>query len=95
MGDGLQRAWAATHGVKIGQLWQDNDPRYKKVRTLRIDELWVNSRGELRARCHVLETGRAAFIAVRRFKPTSTGYRLVKEAPPLWPLVEETLPKVF
>ena len=77
MSEGLIRAFAETHGVKIGQLWRDNDPRHPAVRTLRIDRFWVVRNGIVRAECTVLETGRIVNIAVKRFKPTSNGYRQV------------------
>jgi hypothetical protein len=84
MGEGLQRAFAATYGVKVGQFWQDNDPRFRDLRTLRVDafEPFTHPNGlrKLYALCTVCETGRRIKIQVHRLKPTSNGYRLVKEA---------------
>jgi hypothetical protein len=60
--------------VQVGDLWQDNDKRRTKVRTLRIDAL-----GFSMACCTVVETGRHVRIQFRRFRPTSNGYRLVEK----------------
>lgn len=79
--------------VKPGQIWADNDPR-SDGRTVRVERIerdkavctiltnrdaaqrdldrgsvWVN---DMR--------GRTTRIALSRFKPTNTGYRLVQEA---------------
>lgn len=85
MGEGLQRAYAATQGVKVGQLWEDNDPRHRNTRTLRIDSFIGKHSGELAAECTVFEmvdkmftsTGRKVTVLIRRFKPTANGYKLV------------------
>jgi hypothetical protein len=82
MGAGLCKAFAAARGVFIGQLWQDNDPRCKTVRTLRVEEFYVEvlHGNEVRARCTVMGTGRKLSVAVRRFKPTSNGYKHVGQS---------------
>jgi hypothetical protein len=64
--------------VKPGQLWADNDKRERsRGRVLRIHEVgpthaiayaWDNSGRE----------GRSTRVRLDRFKPTSTGYRLVE-----------------
>jgi hypothetical protein len=71
--------------VEVGQVWADNDWR-SAGRTLRVDAV-----DETHATCTILTNqnshgyrdmrGRTTRIALRRFKPNSTGYRLV--APPV------------
>lgn len=70
--------------VKCGQVWADNDWR-SEGRTLLV--LAIRDNGK--ALCRVLsdrnnrpkgartQAGRETLIAIRRFKPTSTGYRLL------------------
>lgn len=80
--------------VKPGQVWADNDKRSGQ-RTLRVERLteYLYSSGGLigpvpYAVCTVLtdrsgkpvKSGRRVEIRVSRFRPTSTGYRLVSEA---------------
>lgn len=70
--------------VKPGQVWADNDWR-SEGRTVRVDEI----HGDY-ARCTVLTAAgggaygdrwrRTTRIALKRFKPTSTGYRLLEDA---------------
>lgn len=57
--------------IEVGQTWQDNDPRHAKRRltVARIE-------GEY-AFCRV-RGGRVTRVRLDRFKPNSTGYRLVK-----------------
>lgn len=68
--------------VKVGQVWADNDAR-ARGRTLEVLEV-----GENHAVCKVLTparfanvstTGRTVRIMLRRFKPNSTGYRLLED----------------
>jgi hypothetical protein len=75
--------------VRPDQVWADNDPR-SVGRTLRVDQI-----EDGKATCTVLTNrdaadlndwgtdmrGRTVSIKVSRFKPTSTGYRLIKDAP--------------
>lgn len=75
--------------VRAGQVWADCDWR-NEGRTLRVDAL----EGE-KAVCTVLTVkdgfpaasgqfkARQVKILLRRFKPTSTGYRLVQDVPSL------------
>lgn len=72
--------------LKVGQIWADNDKRCSG-RTVRIDELELPEATGARAVCTVL-TGvggqrvaspRKVRILVSRFRPTSTGYRLLKD----------------
>lgn len=71
---------AALPDVQIGQIWQDNDPRLKTVRLLRVTAIATRRTGpcESSARCTVLGTQKQVWIKVRRFRPTSTGYKLVE-----------------
>lgn len=73
--------------VKPGQLWYDNDPR-AAGRVLRVDTIRESSRGAV-ADCTIVadpkdcarsRIGCTTTIAVRRFRPTSTGYRIVPES---------------
>ena len=78
---------ANPHEVKVGQVWLDNDkrnpePRYLKV--VAIDELLgraivarVNSQGGA-----IWGKYAPRPIKLTRFKPTHTGYRLVKDVTP-------------
>lgn len=77
-----------TPDVKPGQVWADNDQR-SAGRTIRVDRI----EGD-KAVCTILTNrdaadlndwgtdmrGRQVRIKVSRFRPTSTGYRLVEEA---------------
>lgn len=62
--------------VRVGQVWTDTDPRVVKSgyqRRLRVIEV-----SETHA---VVDTGaRKTKIRLDRFRPTSTGYRLVAES---------------
>lgn len=69
--------------VHPGQTWADNDPR-SEGRTLRVDAV-----DDGRAVCTVLtDVGgtpapprKPSLIRLGRFRATSTGYRLVQDAP--------------
>lgn len=75
--------------VRPGQVYADNDAR-SAGRTIRVDAI----EGD-KAVCTVLTNadyyqgdswqrdarGHSTRISLKRFKPTSTGYRLVKDAP--------------
>lgn len=74
-----------TPEVEVGQVWADNDPR-SKGRTVKV--LSINTTTN-RAVCEVLtdgadttrsQVGRTTRIALHRFTPTASGYRLVKKA---------------
>ena len=63
--------------IKVGQIWQDNDPRMQMmvpIRTVEIIEV-----GHSFAMCKNCETGKITRIKVSRFKPNSTGYCLIKD----------------
>lgn len=78
MGEGLQRARGAAMQtqlpikVRVGQVWQDTDSRITYVRRVKVIEI----QGD-RALC---DTGcRKVKIRLDRFKPGSTGYKLVQD----------------
>lgn len=59
------------HNVKVGQIWQDNDGR-SEGRTGRIVSM-----DDTHAR---VEWGvNTTRVKLTRFKPTSTGYRLIQD----------------
>lgn len=66
--------------VKVGQIWCDNDKRCAG-RLLRVEAISPDSHF---AYCSVKESEdwseRRTRIAIKRMRPTSTGYALVKEA---------------
>lgn len=78
--------------VRIDDIWQDNDPRQEtgKERRLRVVRVpgahavaTAADPGELPVECMVVRgrpaaVGRFTAIRLRRFRPTSTGYRLVE-----------------
>jgi len=74
------------HGVKVGQVWQDCDVR-SAGRYLKIKEVVLADGVAIVAR--VNSSGGAIWgkyaprpIKLRRFQPTHTGYRLVKDVRP-------------
>jgi hypothetical protein len=79
MGDGLRRARGAAMQtqlpikVRVGQVWEDNDPRgtRRKITVIAIkgDQAVVQS-----------SAGRKTKITLSRFRPTNTGYKLVTDA---------------
>jgi hypothetical protein len=69
-----RRDVAAFARVKVGQVWADCDRRVK-ARHLLV--LAIDLHGIVR--CAVIGTTRETSIMVHRFRPTSTGYRLVEE----------------
>jgi hypothetical protein len=79
-------------GVRVGQVWKDNDKRsgerLLKVYALDEQTVWTRDNRAVSvpiARCRRLvgpnrePVGRWLEIRVDRFRPTSTGYRLVEE----------------
>lgn len=72
--------------VKVGSVWADNDRR-AAGRTVRVEAV-----GDRYASCTVLTArdndpagcggvGRRVVIRIDRMRPTSTGYRLLTDAP--------------
>ena len=58
---------------KVGQVWQDNDPRVTYTKQITIHSI----SGEY-AWCKK-SNGRLVRILLRRLRPTASGYRLVKD----------------
>lgn len=72
-----------TPSVRVHQVWADLDKRAagRKVRVVEVDDTHaaveqVNSRAHDRGK-----PGRRTRIRLDRFRPTSTGYRLLVDAP--------------
>lgn len=65
--------------VRPGQVWADNDRRssHRRLAVIEVTDLGDGPR----ALVENTVTGDRTRIAVRRFRPTSTGYRLVKDVP--------------
>ena len=70
--------------VKVGQVWADNDPR-SVGRTIKVIAIGTHS-----ARCETLtpvegssrdSVGKTRMVALDRFRPTTNGYRLIKDVP--------------
>lgn len=68
--------------VRRGQVWEDNDPR-SAGRQLLIELVMHRPDEEPYALCRSphSETSRRSRIKFRRFRPNSTGYRLVRDVP--------------
>ena len=69
--------------VEPGQIWADNDPRAydRKLRVVEVDA--THATVELyqpRYPVSSAKPGRRTRIRLDRFRPTSTGYRLVRHA---------------
>ena len=71
--------------VHVGQIWQDNDKRSvgRKVRIVEVGDTHADAElvtardgGHREAK-----PGRRSRIRLDRFRPTATGYRLVRDAP--------------
>lgn len=64
--------------VRVGQLWQDWDVRFRKSRPRIIKIISISGDG-LYATCRNIATSKTTKIAINRFKPTSTGYKLFQD----------------
>lgn len=64
--------------VLVGQIWQDWDTRFRqgKPRIIRIES--ISGDGQY-ATCKNIDTGRITKIAIKRLKPSSNGYKLLKQ----------------
>jgi hypothetical protein len=71
----------ATPTVEVGQIWIDNDSRYRGEPLRRVRVVSV-AEGDA-ALVENCATGRRSIIAFKRFKPTASGYRLETTAPPV------------
>jgi hypothetical protein len=79
--------------VRVGQVWADNDPRTGGGRLLKVYELdsrttWTRDNSALSVPIAICRrvvgpnresVGRRLEIRIDRFRPTSTGYRLVED----------------
>jgi len=75
------------YGVKIGQVWADNDKRMQDPpRYLRIAEILPVSAQARVVRCNarggLLMDKYTRAIKLSRFRPAHNGYRLVKDVTP-------------
>jgi hypothetical protein len=72
-----------TPTVRPGQIWADNDKRSsgRKVRVLHVGETHATVQEEFPEGTAGRRKPRQSRIRLDRFRPTSTGYRLVQEAP--------------
>lgn len=68
--------------VQPGQIWADNDPRStgRHIRVLTVDETHADVEQHLPRRHSPAKPSRTTRIRLDRFRPTSTGYRLVRNA---------------
>jgi hypothetical protein len=66
--------------VRVGQIWQDWDIRWRDLVWPRPRKLKIIAITDDRkyAQCENIDTGKLTLIRVDRFKPTSTGYKLVE-----------------
>lgn len=63
--------------VKVGQVWMDNDPRHNYKRLLKVLAI-ENGKAIVQ---HPRGLGSKTRIRLDRFKPTTTGYKLVDDVP--------------
>ena len=68
--------------VRTGQVWADNDPRSapRTVRVLEVDDEKALVEVVTPAAA-ATNAGARTRISVKRFRPTTTGYRLVEDVP--------------
>ena len=73
--------------VRVGQVWQDWDVRYRESGSyqrfgtvIEVDETHCRLRWDTRG-THAFSSGHTSRVKLSRMKPTSTGYRLVKDVP--------------
>jgi hypothetical protein len=72
-----------TPNVQVGQVWADNDKR-SQGRHVKVVAIEVTLKQAVVGRCNAeggLIDARVTRIRLSRFRPTSTGYRLVRDAP--------------
>lgn len=69
-----------TEKVRVGQVWQDWDSRWRKsfYHPRYIEIKSISGDGQY-AICENMNTLKETKIRADRFKPTSTGYKLVKQ----------------
>jgi hypothetical protein len=68
--------------VKVGQIWKDNDKRMSErwLRVVRVADGFAWCENVERHWAAWVATGKQTVLAVKRMRPTATGYALVKEA---------------
>ena len=72
--------------VKVGQIWKDNDKRKgillpeRWLRVVRVADGFAWCEEVERHWADWVATGKQTVLAVKRMRPTATGYALVKEA---------------
>jgi hypothetical protein len=64
-------------GVKVGQIWKDNDSRFSENEQRELEVLSID---DVYAICKNIKSGKTSKIKLNRFKANSTGYRLIKES---------------
>ena|ERR1700722_11040135 len=64
--------------VKAGQIWRDRDPRQETKREFIVERV-EGDYAYCLTKANALHLGRHVRIALRRFRPTNTGYDLVSE----------------
>ena len=65
--------------VKVGQIWQDWDCRFRNVYFPRLIKIKSIDKFALLAKCENIDTHKITRIRIDRFKPTSNGYKLFKD----------------
>ncbi|MEE4546487.1 DUF6354 family protein [Streptomyces sp. V4-01] len=72
----------STTAVEPDQIWADNDPRSsgRKVRIVSVDATHAVAEVVAHRAVSTGSVGRQTRISLGRFRPTSTGYRLVQHA---------------
>ena len=73
-----------TPTVRVGQVWADNDKRShgRRVRVVELDGTHaIVTQVDIRGVVDSRRRERRTRIRLDRFKPTSTGYRLVTDTP--------------
>ena len=64
-----------SNNVKVGQVWQDNDPRMQMIVPIRT--IVVLRVDDTHAICKNCYSGKITKIRLSRFRANSTGYRLL------------------
>lgn len=68
------------NAVQVGQIWADNDKRFNTGRKVRVDKIYDSGRAKCWSYYNNEALGRYVWIRVDRFKPNSTGYRLIQDS---------------
>ena len=65
--------------VKVGQVWEDYDSRYRSGEHARRRVKILEIKDGRALVQHPSGTGRKTKIRVNRFRPTATGYKLIED----------------